>query len=235
MTDLSLTIAPKSDQLNSDDLIGGPRTITITRVSADPSSAEQPISISFEGDGGKPYKPCKSMRRVLVNTWGKDGLAYAGRSMTIYRDPEVQFGGLKVGGIRISHMSHITSPVTMALTATRANRKPYTVRVLETPKAGDNDQAVAEAHAAAAKGTEAFRAWFRANPAKRDAVKPIMATLQAECQDADDAEQNDDPFGLPPIVDTADVLDQDLPTPEQRLAAEHAAREAAAAMEREAE
>ena len=123
------TIVPKSDQLNADDLIGGPRTITITDVSLS-GSAEQPVSMSFEGDGKKPYKPCKSMRRVLVQVWGADAKAYVGRAMTLYRDPGVQYGGLAVGGIRISHMSHIDKDVTMALTATRANRKPFTVQPL---------------------------------------------------------------------------------------------------------
>ena len=64
MTDVGMTIAPKSDQLNADDLINGPMTITITAVKARPGSSEQPIQISFDGDGGKPYLPCKSMRRA---------------------------------------------------------------------------------------------------------------------------------------------------------------------------
>lgn len=122
--------APKSDQLNSDDLIGGPRTVTVTGVRANEGSAEQPISISFEGDNGKPFKPCKSMRRVMVHVWGADAKNYTGRSMTLYCDPDVQFGGLKVGGIRISHMSHIDAPQTMALTATRARRAAFTVQPL---------------------------------------------------------------------------------------------------------
>ena len=63
MTDLGKTIAPKSDQLNADDLISGPRTITITNVAS--GSKDQPINISFEGDNGKPYRPGKSMRRGL--------------------------------------------------------------------------------------------------------------------------------------------------------------------------
>lgn len=130
MTDLSKTIEPKSDQLNSDDLIAGPITIRITKVGANLSSPEQPISIFFEGDNGKPYKPCKSMRRVLVNTWGSDGNKFPGRAMTLYRDPAVKFGGFDVGGIRISHMTDISKPITMALTATRANRKPFTVQPL---------------------------------------------------------------------------------------------------------
>ena len=32
MIDLSRTVAPKSDQLNADDLIAGPRTIVVTAV-----------------------------------------------------------------------------------------------------------------------------------------------------------------------------------------------------------
>jgi len=43
-------------------------------------------------------------------------------------------GGAEVGGIRISHMSHMTKPVTMALTATRANRKPFVVKPLVAQK-----------------------------------------------------------------------------------------------------
>lgn len=136
MTDLSTTIIPKSDQMNADDLISGPITITITKVSADPSSGEQPILISFEGDNGKPYKPCKSMRRVMVAVWGKDGAQYPGRSMTLYRDPDVTWGGLKVGGIRISHMTDIDKPITMALTATKQSRKPFTVQPLSMVKSG---------------------------------------------------------------------------------------------------
>lgn len=129
MTNLLPTIAPKSDQLNADDLIGRTLTIKVTKVSLC-EAPDQPIAVHFEGDGGKPYKPCKSMRRVLVNVWGSDGNAYVGRRMALYRDDKVQFGGLAVGGIRISHMSDITSDVTMALTATRANRKPFTVKPL---------------------------------------------------------------------------------------------------------
>jgi len=133
MTDLRSTVAPKSDQLNSDDLIGQTMTVRVTKVSL-LAEADQPIAINFDGDGGKPYKPCKSMRRVLIIVWGDDGNKYIGRSMTLYRDEKVMFGGLAVGGIRISHMSDIEGPVTMALTATRASRKPYTVRPLMVPE-----------------------------------------------------------------------------------------------------
>ena len=102
--DISQTIAPKSNQLNFDDFLSGEsKTIKITEVSGT-SEKEQPIAISYEGDNGKPYRPSKGMRRVLVYVWGKDSKDYIGRSLTLYGDPEVKFGGQAVGGIRISHM-----------------------------------------------------------------------------------------------------------------------------------
>ena len=123
------TIAPKSDQLNADDLIGGQtKTITITKVIAGSGDANQPVDIHYEG--GLPYRPCKSMRRVLVHIWGPDAKAYVGRSLTLYRDDEVVFGGVKVGGLRISHMSHMESEVTVALTASKAKRKAFRVMPL---------------------------------------------------------------------------------------------------------
>lgn len=136
MSDMLATIVPKSDQLNADDLIGRNLTITIADVSFTPGT-EQPVSLHFEGDGGKPYKACKSMRRVLVQVWGADAKAYKGKSMTIYRDPSVLWGGQQVGGIRISHMSGITEPVTMALTATKQSRKPFTVKPLVVEKTAE--------------------------------------------------------------------------------------------------
>lgn len=127
MTSMLDTVAPKSDQLNADDLIGG-RMLTIKITKVDIAMGEQPVSIHYEGDNGKPYKPGKSMRRVIINCWGADVTKYVGRSLTLYRDDKVVFAGAAVGGIRISHMSDISAPITMALTATRASRKPFTVK-----------------------------------------------------------------------------------------------------------
>lgn len=131
MVDMTATIAPKSDQINADDLIGGPRTITITKVTGNEGNAEQPVNVFFEGDNGKPFRPCKSMRRVMVKVWGADASKYVGRSMTLFRDPKVKWGGMEVGGIRISHMSGLEKPEVMALTETRSARKPYTVQPLK--------------------------------------------------------------------------------------------------------
>ncbi len=124
------SIAPRSDQANADDFMSGPRTFTIAEVRKG-NSTEQPIDVILvEFPKDRPFKPSKSMRRVMVAAWGPDASTYAGRRMTLYRDPAVRFGGQDVGGIRISHMSHIDKPMTLALTVTRGKRAPYVVHPL---------------------------------------------------------------------------------------------------------
>lgn len=122
------TIVPKSDQLNADDLLAGPITVSVVGVKRG-DTAEQPISIEIDG-GRQPYKPCKSMRRVMITAWGDDGRKWIGQSMTLYCDPDVKFGGVKVGGIRISHMTGIRGRVGVMLTTTRSKRAEYVVEEL---------------------------------------------------------------------------------------------------------
>lgn len=131
MTDLSTTIDPKSDQLNSEQLISGPITITVTGVKL-LSEAEQPIAIHYEGESGRPFKPCKTVRRILVLCWGGDGNNYIGRQMTLYRDPDVKFGGLSVGGIRVSHLSHLDGKKTLVLSESKAKKRPYIVEPMKS-------------------------------------------------------------------------------------------------------
>lgn len=123
------TIIPKSDQLNADDLIAGPLTVRVAAVKRGPTP-EQPIAIHIDGRPKTPYYPCKSMRRVLIAAWGDNGNEWVGRSLTLYRDPSVTFGGVQVGGIRISHLSDMTAPLTMALTVTRSKRVMFKVEPL---------------------------------------------------------------------------------------------------------
>ena len=130
--DMAPTIVPKSDQLNADDLIG--HAITATIISVTKGNAEQPVHINLEGFDGRPYKPSKSMRRVLVAAWGTDASKYAGRRLTLFRNPEIMFGKDKVGGIQISHLSHIDKPITLALTVSRGKKAPFTVQPLVEPK-----------------------------------------------------------------------------------------------------
>ena len=127
------TIQPKSDQLNADDLIGGSKTIKISQIKVYDREV-QPVEISYEGDEGKPYKPSLGMRRVLVQLWGEDEQVYIGRSLTLYRNDSVKFGGYEVGGIRISHASDIKEPTRVLETVAKGKRQPITINPLKIAK-----------------------------------------------------------------------------------------------------
>lgn len=130
--DMSASIEPRSDQLNADDLIAGPRTVTIDRVSE--GAAEQPFDFHLVETPGRAYRPSKTMRRVIVAGWGSDTSVFAGRRLTLYREPTIRFGKDEVGGIRISHMSHIPGPLKLQLTVSRGKRDPFVVQPLpDTP------------------------------------------------------------------------------------------------------
>lgn len=134
MMDISDTIVARSDQLNAADILGGPITVTITKVSK--GDGDQPVSISYQGDNGKPFKPCKSVRRLLVGMWGKDASKYVGRRLTLFFDPRVTWAGKEEGGVRVSHASHIDGEFKMALRASKAKTVMTTVKPLsnDAPK-----------------------------------------------------------------------------------------------------
>src|SRR5690606_13334164 len=112
--DIAKTVEPKSDQQNYDDYIAGPRTVTVAEVKV--VGGEQPVEVHLVEYPGRPFKPGKSMRRVLIQARGTKAGESAGRQLRLYGDNEVKCGGQKVGGIRISHLSHIDGPVEVSLT-----------------------------------------------------------------------------------------------------------------------
>jgi len=128
MTDITTHIEPKSNQLNSDDMIAAPMTFIVQQVDV-AQSGEQAISVWLQ-NFPRPYKPCKSMARVLATAWGTDSAAWAGQGFTLYRDPTVKWAGVEVGGIRISHMTNISQPLKLSLTASRGKRTPFIVQPL---------------------------------------------------------------------------------------------------------
>ena len=125
--DIGDTILAKSDQVNAVDL-AVPVTVTVEGV--DVVGGDQPVNIHLREFPGKAYRPSKSMRRVLVKLWGPRSADYAGRRLTIYNDPSVTWAGKAVGGIRISHASHIDKPVTMSLALAKGKLAPFTVQPL---------------------------------------------------------------------------------------------------------
>lgn len=130
--DISDTLAPNSDQLDAIDLLGNPRTFTITEVSK--GNAEQPVQIAL-AEFPRVWRPGKSMRRVLAACWGTDASVYVGRRVTLYCDESVRFGNDVVGGTRISHLSHIDKPKSIPLLISRGKSATFRVQPLadETP------------------------------------------------------------------------------------------------------
>lgn len=125
---MTQSIEPKSDQINADDLLAGSRTLTIEKVTG--GTTEQPVNIHLTESPGKPYRPSKSMRRVLVAAWGAQSDAYIGQKLTLYRDPSIKFGGIEVGGIVISHMTGIDKPLKVSLTVTKGKKSLTTIQPL---------------------------------------------------------------------------------------------------------
>jgi hypothetical protein len=126
MSDVTKALAAKSDQLNADDLIAGPITIKITSVKVD-NSAEQKITVNFENDNKKPWKPCKTAGRCLSAIWGPDSSKWIGLKCTIYRDDTVTWAGAIVGGIRVSHVDGLDKPRVLNLSKTRGKKSQFVI------------------------------------------------------------------------------------------------------------
>lgn len=162
---IDMAIEPKSDQINFDDFLIKTKNITVTNVtSTGNNDDQQPISVHFEGDNGKPYKPCKSMRRVMVWVWGDDPKKYKGKTMTLYGDHDVIWGGKKVGGIRISHMSHMDKETMVPLSASKTKRLLYRVEPFKVDnnsfEEDDYPELYIRAQAQAGQGLATYQNFF---------------------------------------------------------------------------
>lgn len=131
MVDISKSLEAKSDQLNAVDLIGSDLVIKIRAVNYS-EGADQALSIYFDGDNNKPWKPSKGMRRILAGAWGTETDNWVGRHAKIRFDPSVTWAGEAVGGIRISALSEIDKKgLTFVLALNRKKREPYAVECLQ--------------------------------------------------------------------------------------------------------
>jgi hypothetical protein len=125
---MRITTEPRSDQWNADDFIGGPRTFTIAGVKV--GSAEQKYDIELVEGEGRSWRPPLTVLRLLVAGWGDDATVWTGRRVTLFKDPSIRFGKDEVGGIRVSHMSHLPDgkALKVALSVSRGKRAPHVVQ-----------------------------------------------------------------------------------------------------------
>lgn len=132
--DVSEAAAPRSDQQNFEDYISGPKTVTVSE--ARPGNAEQPVEVHLVEYPGRPFKPSKTVLRILMAAWTSDAATWAGKRMTLFGDPTVKFGGKTVGGIRVSALSHIDKPIALNLTESRGKKTLHKVAILADAPTG---------------------------------------------------------------------------------------------------
>lgn len=176
--DISETLAPDSQQLDAIELVNAPRTFRIERVSKGPD--DQPVQIHLEGFP-RPWRPGKSMRRVLAACWGTDASVYVGRSVRLYCDESVMFGKERVMGTRIEALSHIDGVKSVPLLVSRGKSAMFTVQPLtEAPRPAPTfEHEPTEAQVAACTDDADLRAWWPVSSPERQAqIKARAAGLK---------------------------------------------------------
>jgi len=173
MDEWASALEAKSDQINAIDLIGGPQTFTIESVSH--GTPEQPMNIHLVESPGKAYRPSRTMRRFMAKTWGWPPTTWAGKRLTIYRNPKTRFGKDEVGGIEISHVSDISAPMTFVLPGAKGARpkswtaQPLVESVQEVP--ADVIETATKAHAEG--NLEAYKQWLVDNNAPQHIIQAV--------------------------------------------------------------
>lgn len=177
---LSQAIIARSDQLNADDLISGPRTFTIKEVRR--GDAEQPVAIVLaEFPDKRPFKPSKTVLRLLAYAWGEETDDWPENPrLTLYRDEKVKWAGQEIGGIRVSHMSHIDKPLKVALAESKGKKSLHVVDPL--PDAAPTSPPVDEG--TVARIANLREEWKSAEPERRKVIEAEVEALAAEADKA---------------------------------------------------
>lgn len=122
--DVRRSTRAKSDQLNADDLCGGPITGIVTTIRK--GSSEQPVQIQMSC-WHVPWRPCKTELRVLSGLFGEEPAKWLGKTLRLKRDPKTLWGGEAVGGVRIDGASGIAGEYRVMLAFSKGKKAPRVV------------------------------------------------------------------------------------------------------------
>ena len=125
---MRITAEPRSDQINYEDFLAGPRVFTIGGVRV--GTAEQKYDIQLQGEE-RVWRPPLTVLRTLIACWGDDATEWYGRQVELYGEPSIRFGKEAVGGIRIKALSHLDEPKTVTVTVARGKRQKITIQPLQ--------------------------------------------------------------------------------------------------------
>lgn len=162
---MKVTIKKKTDQLNYEDFLGGvTRTVTITGYRE--LDGEQDYEISIAEDK-RFWRPPVTDVKKLVALWGDESDTWIGRRVTLAGDPDVMFGGQKVGGIRVIAMSDIgDKPRPLTLAVSRNQKRTFTIKPLP------------DADPTAARITALRAEWKAATPERQAEIQAEVEALQ---------------------------------------------------------
>ena len=126
--DIRAATKPKSDQLNYETFLTGPQTFTVSKVT--PGDRDHPVFIHMNECPTTPYKPSKGMLKCIAQPdgWGDKSSQWVGKSITLYGDPAVIYGGVEVGGIKVAALSDINGDYETLISARRGVRKPHLIK-----------------------------------------------------------------------------------------------------------
>lgn len=183
--ELQQCAAAKSDQIDADNLIGGiTMDVTIKAVQRGPSN-EQPLQLVLE-ETDKFYRPSKTYRRALIGCFGDEPAGWIGKRLRLVRNPDTMFGGVKVGGVEVSHAS-IEAPMVFMLQAKRGKKSAVSIDVIPAPQKPTPMPQEVKANGAALRGEKPVRGTISGDASESDltgigeppppADKPDGATL----------------------------------------------------------
>lgn len=175
---MKITAEPRSDQWNADDFISSHHDFIIDHV--DHGTAEQKYDIHFVGEK-RVWRPPLTVLRLLMKAWGDDGKEWAGHAVRLYRDDTVSFGRDRVGGIRVSHASHLPDgkALTVQLTESRGKRARHTLEPMPVPGPAAPEP-TAEEVAACTDRDELRDMYRRSSPERQEQIKARVADLDNE-------------------------------------------------------
>lgn len=127
----------KSDQFNYEHFLAGPKTFKVAKIGSKKDQGKKKLLIYMEGHESTPFVPCLGMIKCLSSAegWGDKLAEWVGRSITLFGDSKVMFGSKELGGVRISHISHIAADYETKITERRGVRIDYLICKLDTAPA----------------------------------------------------------------------------------------------------
>ena len=142
-------------------------TRDVTNAKGEKGRKEAQYDIAIEGDD-RYWRPPATILKLLKLAYGDEAADWEGKRARLYGDPDVKMKGVKVGGIRVSHLSHITEPLTASLTVARGQTATFRVDPLpDAPPVDPNTARIAELRAE----------WKSATPERQAEIQAQVAEL----------------------------------------------------------